>query len=201
MHAELVDERPVRLVAPVVEVAGDHERRVHRHGFADALAQRLDLPLPAALEQAQVNVDAVERRPARAQPDLAVEQAAALERMCGDVEILVRRDRIAGQERVAVVAVAGDRGAPVGDLAPVRVGDELVLRFRRPIPVPRGMPLVDADHFLQEQDVRVEPREPLAQLVDHHPPVELGESLVDVVGRDGEAHGGTKRKRPAILAA
>jgi hypothetical protein len=40
-------------------------------------------------------------------------------------------------------------------------------------------------------------REPLAQLVDHHPPAELGESLVDVV-RDGKAHGGTGEAR-AIL--
>ena len=126
-------------------------------------------------------------------PDLAMQEPAALERMRGDVDVLLRRDRVARQQRVAVVPVAVDRGPAVGDLVPVRVGDELVLRLGGPVPMPRRVAVVHADHFLQEQDVGVEPAQPLAQLVDHHPPVELGKALVDVVGRDGEAHGGRER--------
>jgi hypothetical protein len=40
-----------------------------------------------------------------------------------------------------------------------------------------------------KQDVGGEAVQPIAQLVDHHPAIELREPLVDVVGRDGEAHG------------
>ena len=58
-------QHAVGLAPPVVEIAGDDQRRVRRHRRADALAQRADLPLPAALEQAEVHVDAMQRRRAR----------------------------------------------------------------------------------------------------------------------------------------
>ena len=95
------------------------------------------------------------------------------------------------------MAVVGDRVLAVGDLAPHGVGDEFVLRLGRPVDVPRRVTPVDADDFLQEQDVDGEPVKPLAQLVDHHPPVELREPLVDVVGRDGETHGRQDGQGPA----
>src|SRR6516162_5396406 len=73
---ELVGERAIRLASPVVEVAGNDQRLVAGHGLADALDQRADLPLPPALEETEVYVDAVELRQLLAEVDLAMEHAA-----------------------------------------------------------------------------------------------------------------------------
>jgi hypothetical protein len=45
-------------------------------------------------------------------------------------------------------------------------------------------------HFLQEKYVRSNQLQALAQLADDHAAVELGEALVDVVGRNVQLHGG-----------
>src|SRR4030095_8699124 len=103
-----------------------------------------------------MDMDAMEGRPARAELDLAVKHPAALEGMRRNVEILLADDREARQHRVAVMAMPVDRGLAVGDLMPDRVGDELVLRLRRPVVMSRRMALVNADDFLQEKDVGVE---------------------------------------------
>ena len=82
-----------------------------------------------------------------------------------------------------------NRVPAVGDFLPYRVGDELVLRLDGPVAVAPGVTLMHALHLLQEQDVRGEPMQPFAQLVDDHPPGQVRKPLVDVVGGDGEAHG------------
>ena len=71
---------------------------------------------------------------------------------------------------------------------PHRIGDELVLRLARPVAVTPGVAAVDALHFLQEQNVGRQAVQPVAQLVDHHAARQMGKTLVDVVGSDGEAH-------------
>ena len=132
----------------------------------------------------------MELRLARPEVDRAMEQAAAFECVRRDVEVLVRDDRESRQHRVAVVAVVRYGILPVRDLVPDRVGDELVLRLHRPVEMPGRVSAVHAHDLLQQQNVGGEAVQPLAQLVDHHPAIELREAFVDVVGRDGEAHGG-----------
>ena len=201
--AELVDEQPVRLVPPVVEVAGDDQRRIRRHRLADALAQRADLPLAPALEEPEVDVDAMQRRARRGPSLISQWSRPRLSNACAEMSrfscaTIGKRD----STRVAVMAVARrprscrrrPRARPVSAMNSC-CGLTGQSRCRA------AWPLVDAEHLLQEQDVGGEPVQPLAQLVDHHPPVELREALVDVVGRDGEAHGGTRRWSPCILAA
>ncbi len=70
----------------------------------------------------------------------------------------------------------------------MRVGDEFVLRLAGPVAVTHGVAAVRALDLLQEHDVGREAVQPLAQLVDHHATGDLRETLVDVVGGDGEAH-------------
>src|SRR5688572_3957742 len=199
--AELVDERAVRLVAPVVEVAGDHERRVLRHGIADALAKRADLPPTAALEQSQVDVDAMQLRNLRTQVHHAVEQAARLEAMGGDVLVVLGDDRVAREHRIAVMPVAIYGILAIRHFLPVAVGDVLVLRLDRPVAITTGVPVVQPLHFLQEDDVRIEAVQAFAKLVDHHALHEAGKALVDVVRRDGEAHVVRKAEGPACILA
>jgi hypothetical protein len=188
-EVERFRERAVALAAPVVEVPGDDQRCRMRHRELDAFDQRLDLPLAPTLEQAQVHVDAMQRRNAFAERDLAMQQAAAFEEVRRDVEVLLREHRVARQDRVSVMAVRIHGVAAISDLVPERVGDELVLRARRPFAIPQRMAVVRMQHFLEEQDVDRETAQPLAQLVDDHAPRELRKALVDVVRRYGEARG------------
>ena len=83
-----------------------------------------------------------------------------------------------------MVAVVIGHVAAIGGGGPDVFGEELVLGRIRPVVVVFGMAQVQALDFLQEDDVGVELAQPLAQLMHHHPPVELRKALVDVVGRD-----------------
>jgi hypothetical protein len=82
-----------------------------------------------------------------------MQQPAALERVRGDVEVLLGDDRESRQHRIAVMAVVRDRVLSVRDLAPHRAGDELVLRLQRPVLVACRVTAVDADDLLQKHDV------------------------------------------------
>ena len=113
------------------------------------------LAAPAALVQREVHAQAMQ---VRCQPGTATSQCsrpAALEADARDVLVFARDDREARQDGVAVVAVVVDGVAPVGELAPHRVGEELVLRLGGPVLEAR-VPLVLALHLLQEHDVGVE---------------------------------------------
>jgi hypothetical protein len=82
-----------------------------------------------------------------------MQHAAAFEHVRGNVLVFLADDRIPRQHRVAVMAMPVDGVLAVGDLAPHRVGDEFVLRLARPFVVAERVPIVRADHFLQEQNV------------------------------------------------
>jgi hypothetical protein len=91
-----------------------------------------------------------------------------------------------------VVAVVVDRVAAVGGLLPHVAGEELVLGLAGPVGVALGVAQVQALDFLQEHHVGPQQAQPVAQVVDGEPPVELGEALVDVVGADAQGgHGGS----------
>ncbi|MNL80787.1 hypothetical protein D3C87_2077170 [compost metagenome] len=71
-----------------------------------------------------------------------------------DIVVFVALDRVARQDRVAMMARRVDRVAAVGVVRPQRVRQELILRGRRPGLVPFGMVLVFAQDFLQEHHIR-----------------------------------------------
>jgi hypothetical protein len=91
---------------------------------------------------------------------------------------------------VAMVAMVVDRVAAV-DVLPILAGDEFVLRVDRAAGVAQREALVQPLHLLQEDEVRIERAQPVAQLVDHQAPVELRQALVNVQGDDAQrlAHG------------
>src|SRR5258708_2915605 len=74
VNARFVGEEAVALAPPVVEISGNDQGGVSGNRGADALGQRADLPLPAALEKSQVDVDAMQVRPALRQLDLAMKE-------------------------------------------------------------------------------------------------------------------------------
>src|SRR6516162_149919 len=75
-HAQFLLQRAISLAPPVVEVAGDDERLVHRNLVANALAQGVHLPAPSALEQAKMDVEAMQRGKPSLRVHYTVEEAA-----------------------------------------------------------------------------------------------------------------------------
>ena len=117
-----------------------------------------------------------------------MKQSALLEHMRRDVLRFLADDRKAREHGVAMVPVRIDRVLAVRDLTPHRVGDEFVLRLAGPFDVAISVSLVRAEHLLKKQDVGRQPVQALFHLVDDHPPGEVRETLVNVVGRDGKSH-------------
>jgi hypothetical protein len=105
-----------------------------------------------------------------------MQQAALLELQVGDILVVAVQDGKAREDGVAVVAVVVNHVAAIGGGCPDVFGQEFVLRRVGPVVVVLGMAEVQALHFLQKDDVRVEVAQALAQLMHHHPPVELRES-------------------------
>src|SRR5262249_47695058 len=89
---ELLSEQPIGPSPPVVEIAGDDQRRAPRDRFADSIAQRLHLPASTALEKAQVNVDAMQGGQPALELQHAVQKAPAFERVRRDVQVLLSDD-------------------------------------------------------------------------------------------------------------
>ena len=172
--------------APVVEIAGDDQRRFTRHVLLDEVRQRIVLVAARAAEQRKMGANAVQRQGQAGHGDGAVKQAALLETQARDVLVMRRQDRKARENRIAVMAVVIDHVAAVGVVFPDILGKEFVLRFGGPVLVALGMAFMAPLHFLQEHDIGIERAQTVAQLVHHHAAVELREALVDVPGGDGQ---------------
>ena len=109
-----------------------------------------------------------------------------LEAHMGDILIMRMLDREARQNRIAMVPVVVDDVASVGCGLPYIFGEKVLLRLFRPVVYPAGMAVMHALNFLQEDDVRPQSTQLLAQFMHHHVLVELRESFVDVVGNNVE---------------
>ena len=188
VHPQFVGQESVALAPPVVEIAGNQQRCVARHGFADACDERTDLPLPATLKEPEMHVDAMQDRGALSQLDFTMQQPAAFEQMRRDILVFLRDDREARQDRVTVMTLAVHGVAPVGHFMPHRVGNEFVLRLARPVAITAGIALMRALDLLQEQDVSGQAVQLFLELMDDHAPRELRESFMDIEGRDGKSH-------------
>ena len=93
----------------------------------------LHLPPPRSCSQPEVDAGAVHRQVDARQGNLAVEQAASFEQVIGNILILRGKDRIAREDRVAVMPMVVQRVAAVCGLNPEVLGEELVLWTLRPI--------------------------------------------------------------------
>src|SRR5687768_18386160 len=110
-------------MAPVVEVPGNDDWQVARGELLEPPGDRFQLARAATLVQRQVHAHAVQIAPPPGDGDDAVEQAAALIAVVGDVLVLERYEPEARKDRVAMVAVVVHRIAAVGVL-PILAGEE-----------------------------------------------------------------------------
>ena len=77
-----------------------------------------------------------------------------------------------------VFTVSGMRPTPVRDefmLSAIRIIREIL-----PVRVVRTL------HFLQKNDIRIQLAQSLAQLVQNHPLIKMGKTLVNIIGSYGE---------------
>lgn len=114
----------------------------------------------------------------------AMKQASALKFEVGDVLVEGFQDRVAGKYGVTMVPVVVDHVFTIGGIRPDAFCEKGVLCCLGPFRTAAAMPQVQALDFLQKYDVRPQALQSFAQLMHHHPPIELGETLVDIVGGD-----------------
>ena len=154
--ADAFCEPRISLVAPVVEVAGNDQRRVRLGDAFQIGGKGVHLPSPRAGEKRKVYANTMDWRRRSGNIDSAVKQSATLEAEVGDVLVEGVLDREAGEYRVAVVAVIVCHVAGVCRRLPYLGGEKVVLRLLRPVLDARGMQAVLALDFLQEDDVSPE---------------------------------------------
>ena len=118
--------------------------------------------------------------------DHAVQKAAPLVAVIGDVLVLEGDEAEAREDGVAVVAVIVDGVAAV-DMLPAIAGEEGVLRLFRVRGEAQREALVEPLHFLQKHEVRVEDAQPVAQVMQHHAAVEVRQALMDIERDDAQA--------------
>ena len=152
-----------------------------------------------------MNAHAMQRHVPAGDADLAMEQPALFEAVRRDVLVVPSLYGKAREDGVAVVAVVVDGVAAVSEIAPHRVGEELVLGLDRPVvAVARGLAVAVTLYFLEKNDVGAQHAQAVAQLVDHQAPVEKREPFVDVVRDDVQAaiHDGCRSgaRRPSARA-
>ena len=190
--------RRVEPLAPVVEIARQHQRLVRRHLRGDELGDALHLPHPRRMAQPEVGDDRMQQPAAPAHRH--VQQPALLEAVIRDVVVPDVAERPARQQRVAVLAVARHRVGPVGHGVAFR-RQEIGLRLLRPAERGAGeaarLAVVEAAHLLQEDQVGIERLDAEPEVVDLQPPAgpDAAHALVDVVGRDTQTLAGLQRVR------
>ena len=178
------------MVAPVVEIAGNQQRRALRHLAGNPVDERIGLALAAAGKQAKVNHEAVDV--ALVDPNHTMKHTALFEGMVGKIAILLAHDRKPRQQRIAVMAMQIAGIASISRLEGVlegrRARQKLVLRLARPLLETSGMLLVATLDLLQENQIGIQFMQARTQRMNTRDPSQAEEladyPLVDVVSRD-----------------
>ncbi len=158
---------------PIVEIAGNHERRISRDPVCDKSEQALDLLRAVRLSQGKMHADRMKRTRRSGDLDHAMQHSPTLGRSDRGVEVLPGSNGVLRQKRIAVVAAGRNRIAPVGVLWPNPVGQHFVLLGRRIRPVR------NAD-FLEENEVRIVGAQGVTQSQERAAATQRSEALVGI---------------------
>lgn len=120
---------PVRAFAPVVEVAGDDERRAVGNFVGDQIQKPINLSPAVRLAQPEMHTDRVQWLLIN-QPDHCVKQASRLGLANRCIDIAPGGDRMPGEKRITVMSTRHDSIPAVGVLSPDAVRKYLVLHVR-----------------------------------------------------------------------
>src|SRR5450759_3813947 len=190
VNMQLACQSLAQLVAPIIEITRDDQRRIRRYLIAHIFDQRDGLSTASPGEQTEMRTQTM-HAPLPGQIDLAMQQPAAFKSMSGNIGVQGLQDRKTAQYRVAMMPRLIYRVLPINGMRPNLSRDEIVLRAFRIVVITLAMQRMLTLHLLQEHDVGIHLAQPLAQLVQHDAAIEIGEALVDIVGGDFQgSHGG-----------
>ena len=120
----------MRAFAPVVEVAGDDERRAVGNFVGDQIQKPINLSPAVRLAQPEMHTDRVQWLTIAIQPDHCVEQAPRLGLVNRCIDIAPSGDRMPGEQRITVMPTRHNSIPAVGVLSPDAVRKYLVLHAR-----------------------------------------------------------------------
>ncbi len=170
--------------SPVVKVTADNERAVARNARPHASGQRPHLLLALAVQQIQMRAAHVQRLIESRRLDYRVQDAPPLQRMQRNINVVVAADRMAAEDRVAVVAAGVHRITAVRVMRPHRIGEVLKLRDRRPVREALPVVLVLAHNLLQQHEIGADVVQRAAHALERQSQITGGEALVNVVRDD-----------------
>lgn len=163
---------PVRAFAPVVEVAGDDERRAVGNFVDDEIQKPIHLSAAVRLAQREMHTDRVQWGTVN-QPDHGMQQAPRLGLAHRGIDIAPGGDRVFGEQRITVVPTHRHRIPAIGVLRPDIVRQHLVLMHVRP----RTRGRTD---FLKEDEVRPRGAQGIANSKQVAVPVSGAQALMGI---------------------
>jgi hypothetical protein len=181
------DQPSVRASAPVVEVAGDDERRAVGNFVGDQIQKSINLSPAVRLAQREMHADRVQWRIVN-QPDHCVEQAARLGLADRCVDIAPSGDRMPGEQRITVMPTRRNCIPAVGVLSPDAVRKYLVLVHVR-------LRTRNRTDFLKEDEVRPEGAQGIANSKQDAMPVSGTQALMGIQSQHADPRLVAARRR------
>ncbi len=163
---------PVRAFAPVVEVAGNDERRAVGNFVDDQIQKPINLSAAVRLAQREMQTDRVQWV-AINQPDHCVEQAPRLGPANRCIDIAPSGDRMPGEQRITVMPTRRNSVPAVGVLSPDAVRKYLVLMHVR-------LRTRNRTDFLKEDEVRTKGAQCIANSKQDAMPVSGTQALMGI---------------------
>ena len=167
------DQPPVRAFAPVVEVAGDDERRAGGNFVGDQIQKPINLSPAVRLAQREMQTDRVQWLAIAIQPDHCVEQAPRLGLANRCIDIAPSGDRMPGEQRITVMPTRRNSIPAVGVMSPDAVRKYLVLMHVR-------LRTRNRTDFLKEDEVRPQGAQGIANSKQHAMPVSGTQALMGI---------------------
>ena len=167
------DQPPVRAFAPVVEVAGDDERRAVGNFVGDQIQKPINLSPAVRLAQREMQTDRVQLLTIAIQPDARVQQTPRLGLANRCIDIAPSGDRMPGEQRITVMPTRRDSVPAVGVLSPDAVGKYLVLMHVR-------LRTRNRTDFLKEDEVRPQGAQGIANSKQDAMPVSGTQALMGI---------------------
>ena len=167
------DKLPVRALAPVVEVAGDDERRAVGNFVGYQLQKPINLSPAVRLAQREMQTDRVQRLTIAIQPDHCVEHAPRLGPTNRCIHIAPSGDRMPGEQRITMMPTRRNCVPAVGVLSPDAIRKHLVLMHVR-------LRTRNRTDFLKEDEVRPRGAQGIANSKQDAMPVSGTQALMGI---------------------
>lgn len=167
------DQSPVRAFAPVVEVAGDDERRAVGNFVDDQIQKPINLSPAVRLAQREMQTDRVQWLTIAIQSDHCVEQAPRLGSANRCIDIAPSGDRMPGEQRITVMPTRRNSVPAVGVLRPDTIRKHLVLMHER-------LRTRSRTDFLKEDEIRPQGAQGIANAKQDAMPVSGTQALMGI---------------------